>query len=53
MFLLSYRNTQCLPDMAASTLLWLLNPQILSLREHLGGINQIFSHREVDMWGRV
>ncbi len=39
--------------MAASTILWLLKPHLLSLREHLGGIMQIFPHRDVDMWGRV
>ncbi len=25
----------------------------LSLREHLGGIMQIFPHHDIDMWGRV
>ncbi len=39
--------------MAASTLLRLLKPCLLSLREHLGGIMQIFPHHDVDMWGRV
>ncbi len=39
------------PDTAASTLLHLLKPRRLSLREHLGGIMQIVSHRDVDMWG--
>ncbi len=34
--------------MAASTLLRLLKPRLLSLREHLGGITQIFPHRVVD-----
>ncbi len=38
--------------MAASTLLWLLKPRFLFLREHLGGITQIFPHCDVDMWGR-
>ncbi len=47
------RNTQCLPDMTASTLLRLLKPRLLSLCEHLGGIKQIFPHCDVDMWGRV
>ncbi len=51
--LLSHRNTQRLPDMAASTLLQLLKPHLLSLREHLGGIAQIVPHRDVDMRGRV
>ncbi len=51
MLLLSHRNTQFLSDMAASTLLRLLKPRLLSLREHLGGITQIFPHRDVDMWG--
>ncbi len=37
----------------ASTLLRLLNPRLLSSREHLGGIKLIFPHRDVDMWGRV
>ncbi len=46
-------ETQRLPDMTASTLLRLLKPRLLSLREHLGGITQIFPHRDVDMWGRV
>ncbi len=45
--------TQFLPDTAASTLLRLLKPRLLSLREHLGGIKQIFPHRDVDTWGRV
>ncbi len=53
MLLLSHRNTQRLPDMAASTLLRLLKPRLLSLLEHLGGITQIFPHRDVDMWGRI
>ncbi len=35
--------------MAASTLLRLLKPRILSLCEHLGGIKQIFPHRDVDV----
>ncbi len=39
--------------MAASTLLRLLKPRLLSLCERLGGIKQIFPHRDVDMWGRV
>ncbi len=43
--LLWHRSTQRLPDMAASTLLRLLKPCILSLCEHLGGITQIFPHR--------
>ncbi len=47
------RNTQCLPDMTVSTLLRLLKPRLLSLCEHLGGIKQIFPHRDIDMWGRV
>ncbi len=38
--------------MAASTLLWLLKPRLLSLRAHLGGVTQIFPHRDVDLWGR-
>ncbi len=42
MILPSHKNTQHLPDMAASTLLRLLKPCLLSLREHLGGIMQIF-----------
>ncbi len=25
--------------------------KVSSLREHLGGIKQIFPHRDVDMWG--
>ncbi len=50
---LSHRNTQRLPDMTASTLLRLLKPRLLSLREHLGGITQIFPHCDVDMWCRV
>ncbi len=49
--LLSPRNTQRLPDTAASTLLQLLKPHLLSLREYLGCIMQIFPHRDVDMWG--
>ncbi len=40
-----------LPVMAASTLLQLLKASLLSLREHLGGITQIFPHRDVNMWG--
>ncbi len=51
--LLSPRNTQRLPDTAASTLLRLLKPHLLSLREHLGCIMQIFPHCDVDMWGCV
>ncbi len=51
MILLSRRSTQHLPDRAASTLLRLLKPRLLSLFEHLGGITQIFPHRDVDMWG--
>ncbi len=51
--LLSPRNTQLLPDMTASTLLRLLKPRRLSLREYLGCIIQIFLHCDVDMWGRV
>ncbi len=39
--------------MAASTLLRLLKPRLLSLREHLGGITQIFPHLDIDMWGCV
>ncbi len=35
--------------MAASTLLRLLKPRLLSLREHLGGIKQIFPHGDVDV----
>ncbi len=35
------RNTQHLPDTAASTLLRLLKPRLM----------QIFLHRDVDMWG--
>ncbi len=53
MLLLSPRNTQLLPDTAASTLLRLLKPRLLSLREHLGCIMQIFPHRDVDSVGRV
>ncbi len=49
MILLSHRNTQRLPVMAASTLLQLLKPRLLSLREHLGGIMQIFPHRDVNV----
>ncbi len=49
MLWLSPRNTQCLPDMTASTLLRLLKPCLLSSREHLGGIKQIFPHRDVDV----
>ncbi len=51
MLLLSYSNTQSLPDTAASTLLRSLKPRLLSLREHFGGITQIFPHRDVDMGG--
>ncbi len=51
MLLLSPRNTQCLPDTAASTLLRLLKPSFF--REHLGCIMQIFPHCDVDMWGHV
>ncbi len=47
--LLSHRNTQRLTDMTASTLLRLLKPRLLSLSEHLGGITQIFPHRDVDV----
>ncbi len=36
-----------------TAVLRLLKPRLLSLREHLGGITQIFPHRDVDMWGRV
>ncbi len=53
MLFLLPRNTQGLPDMTASTLLQLLKPHLLSLREHLGCILQIFPHHDVDMWGRV
>ncbi len=53
MLLLLHRNTQPLPDMAASTLLRLLKTCLLSLREHLGGITQIFPHCDVDTWGRI
>ncbi len=53
MLLFSHRNTQRLPDMAASTVLRLLKTRLLSLREHLGGIKQKCPHRDVDMWGRV
>ncbi len=42
--LLSLRNTQRLHDMAASTLLRLLKPRLLSLLEHLGGITQIYAN---------
>ncbi len=49
MLLVSDRNTQRLLFMAASTLLRLLKPQLLSLHEHLGGITQIFPHRDVDV----
>ncbi len=45
------RNTQLLPDTVASAILWLLKPRLLALRENLGCIMQIFSHRDVDMWG--
>ncbi len=51
MLLLSPRNTQLLPLMAASTLLRLLKPRLLALCEHLGSIMQIFPHCDVDMWG--
>ncbi len=47
--LLSHRYTQCLPDMAASTLLRLLIPRLLSLCEHFSGNMQIFPHSDVDM----
>ncbi len=30
-----------------------MKPRLLSSREHLGCIVQIFPHRDVDMWGRV
>ncbi len=43
------RNGQNLPDMAASTLLRLLKPHLLSLPEYFGGITQIFPHRDIDM----
>ncbi len=43
MILLSHRNTQRLPDMAASTLLQLLKPRLM----------QIFLHPDIDMWRRV
>ncbi len=49
MLLLSPRNTQRLPVMAASTLLQLLKPLLLSLCEHLGSIMQIFPHCDVDV----
>ncbi len=49
MLLLLPRNTQRLPDTDASTLLRLLKPRLLSLREHLGCIMQIFTHLDVDM----
>ncbi len=49
--LLSHRNTQHLPDMAASTPLRLLKQRLLSLLKHLGGIMQIFPHRDVDVGG--
>ncbi len=49
--LLSPINTQRLPDTAASTLLRLLKPRLLSSREHLGGVTQISPRRDVDMWG--
>ncbi len=52
MLLLSPRYTVSLCH-AASTLLRLLKPHLLSLREHLACIMQAFPHREVDMWGRV
>ncbi len=35
--------------MAASTLLRLLKPRLLSLRAHLDSITQIFPHRDIDM----
>ncbi len=54
MLLLSHRNTQLLPDMTACiNTTALLKPRLLSLREHLGCIMQIFPHHDVDMWGRV
>ncbi len=37
----------------ASTLLRLLKPRLLSSREHLGCIKQIFPHRDIDILGRV
>ncbi len=43
MLLLSHRNPQRLPDMAASTL----------TETTPYDITQIFPHRDVDMWGRV
>ncbi len=46
-------ETQHLPVMAASTLLSLQKPRLLSLYEHLGVIMQIFPHRDVGMWGHV
>ncbi len=49
----THTHTQRLPDTAASALLRLLKPCLLSLREHLGGITQMFPHRDVDMWGCV
>ncbi len=49
MLLLWYRNTQRLSDTAASTLLRLLKPRLLSLHEHLGGITQIFPNCDVDV----
>ncbi len=45
MLLLSHRNTQLLPVIAASTLLRLLKPRLFSLREHFGSIMQISPHR--------
>ncbi len=50
-FRLETPYTQLFPDTAASTVLRLLKPLLLSLRELLGGIRQIFPHRDVDMWG--
>ncbi len=51
MLLLSPRKIQLLPDMAASTLLRLLKPRLLSLLEHFGGVMQIFPHCDVDTLG--
>ncbi len=53
MLLLSYRNTQHLPDLAASALTVVTETRLLSLREHLGGITQMFPHRDIDMWEHV
>ncbi len=39
--------------MAASTLLRLLKPRLLSLCEHLGCIMQIFAHSDIGIWGRI